>query len=174
MFENLIIDSISYKDWPLIMDLQIDSYETIEPETLEVLKSKYEMSKNTCFTAKYGDMLKGYILALPYEKFKMPSMVKPETKVFLSKNLHIHDAAVKKSSRNKGFSKKMLNRLITRAKELGYEEFSLVALKHAVGFWSKNGFKKIDDINVPGYYGEGAVYMNTEISQVGRALKALV
>ncbi|MDY0361903.1 MAG: GNAT family N-acetyltransferase, partial [Desulforegulaceae bacterium] len=91
-------------------------------------------------------------------------MLKPETKVYKSSNLHLHDIAVNKKFRNMGFSKILFNETLKAAEKYRYRSLSLVALKHAVSFWLKKGFVPCKDIDVPDYYGDGAVYMTADVS----------
>ncbi|MCB9494269.1 MAG: GNAT family N-acetyltransferase [Desulfobacteraceae bacterium] len=162
--DNIKVDLICDRDWPEIMEIQNSSYDTIEPEKMEVLESKNKVSEKTCFVLKYKNEVGGYFLSLPYPEFKIPSMIRPETKVYKSSNLHLHDIAVNKKFRNMGFSQILFNETLKAAEKYRYQSLSLVALKHAVSFWFKKGFVPCTDIDVPDYYGDGAVYMMADVS----------
>jgi ribosomal protein S18 acetylase RimI-like enzyme len=163
MIDKIRVDLISDKDWPEIMEIQNSSYDTIEPEKMEVLESKNKVSEKTCFVLKYKNEVRGYFLSLPYPKFKIPSMIRPETKAYNSSNLHLHDIAVNQKFRNMGFFKILFNETLKVAEKYRYQSLSLVALKHVVSFWIKKGFVLCKDIDVPYYYGDGAVYMTADV-----------
>lgn len=163
---SIIVRNINDSDWPNIMALQNEAYSTIEPETREVFESKNKMSEKTCFVAEYENQFAGYFMSVPYPEFEIPSMIEPETKAYQSLNLHMHDIAVKKAFQKKSIGQALINKTIETADIYGYKILALIALKHAVGFWKSKGFIAQNNIMVPNYYGDGAVYMRQNIDEL--------
>lgn len=166
MNTNIVVREIKDSDWKDIMALQNEAYDSIEPETLEVFKSKSNVSPETCFIAEYKGQFAGYFLSLPYPEFEIPSMIESETKAHQSLNLHMHDIAVKRSFQKKSIGQALINKTIETADMYGYKILALIALKHAVGFWKSKGFIAQNNIMVPKYYGDGAVYMRQDIDEL--------
>ena len=166
--EELIkTDKIKNQDWPEIMKIQVSCYEdAIAPEPLEVLKSKWEVSKETCCVLKLRDRIIGYSLALPYPKFRFPSLIKPETEKFDSDNLCYHDISIKKEFSKKGYSRYLLRQIVSTAISNNFKTISIVSIGKAVLFNKKLGLTEFKEIPVPEYYGKNAVYMHGNIEDL--------
>ena len=159
------IRAIDESVWPGALCVQEESYADVFPETVEVLKSKWRTSPDTCFvyTDKNGEVL-GYLLSHPWPSDCVPKLHEEITLHDVSNNLYLHDLAVSNNARGKGVSQKLVNSLLQAAHTLGYKTISLVAVQGAGKFWSKYGFARAADIPLPDSYGRDAQFMRMQLT----------
>ncbi|MFF1798820.1 GNAT family N-acetyltransferase, partial [Kitasatospora sp. NPDC058263] len=58
-----------------------------------------------------GDRVAGYVLALPYPRFRYPDLTRPEERTFDSRNLHLHDLVIADDLRGRGLGSRLLRHL---------------------------------------------------------------
>lgn len=161
----MVIRAIDEAAWPGVLCVQQESYTDVFPESIEVLKSKWHTSPDTCFVYadKHGEVL-GYLLSHPWPSHCAPKLHEEITFHDPSDNLYLHDLAVSNKARGKGVSQKLVNSLLQAAHTLGYKTISLVAVQGAGKFWSKYGFARAIDIPLPDSYGDDAQFMHMHLS----------
>ncbi len=157
--------AISAGDWTAIAALEARAYTTSGlSESRAVLESRAGSSPATSFVLDVGDRIGGYLLALPYPRFRFPDPARAEDTVFRSPNLHLHDIVVGDEFRGRGWAKRMLRHLTGTARSFRYERISLIAVGGTTGFWTAQGYRVHPGIAVPAGYGPDAVYMSRELA----------
>ncbi|MCK8043812.1 GNAT family N-acetyltransferase [Shewanella sp. 1CM18E] len=150
---------ITQADWSCILDIQLECYPQIEPESLEVLQSKWLASPESCFIIEANNSIIGYCLAHPWYLDNPPSLEQQLAKIDQANTLYLHDIALSAKAQGKGAGKQALNQLISFANTNNYPNISLVAVQGAHLYWGKQGFiaKQINkDLSA---YPEDARYM---------------
>ncbi|GIU12072.1 MULTISPECIES: GNAT family N-acetyltransferase [unclassified Shewanella] len=153
------IRPIQASDWPHILEIQLECYPQIEPESLSVLQSKWQVSPDTCFVIESQTRVIGYCLAHPWIKDSPPSLEQVLAKTDTANTLYLHDIALSSLSQGKGAGRQVLSTLMELAHSKGYPTISLVAVQGANHYWAKQGFEiqKIDK-DLSGYT-DDACYM---------------
>ncbi|UQU64754.1 GNAT family N-acetyltransferase [Couchioplanes caeruleus] len=161
---------ISAGDWHAIAELEAAAYSAKGlSEDPAVLRSRAARSPATSFVLDAGERIGGYLLALPYPRFRAPSLERAEDRTFDSANLHLHDIVVGPQFRGRGWAKRMVRHLTATARSLRYERISLVAVGGSAGFWSAQGYHPHPHAALPSGYGPDAVYMSRVITEEGPA-----
>jgi len=132
--------SINSADWHEILLIQEECYPQIEPESLEVLRSKWLVSPQTCFVIELDKQVVGYCLAHPWVVGSPPSLEQTLVAVTNPDTLYLHDIALSSKVQGKGAGKRAFNALVELARELGLPCISLVAVQGADSFWRRQGF----------------------------------
>ncbi|MEU4179362.1 GNAT family N-acetyltransferase [Streptomyces sp. NPDC026589] len=132
-------------------------------EGLDALRSRARVSPGTCFVVEADDRIAGYLLALPYPADRYPGLRESETTAFASPNLHLHDLVVSSPFRGRGLARRLLDHLVATARNLGFEQLSLVAVGNSRAFWSHQGFTTRPDVVTTGY-DPLAVYMSLALA----------
>jgi GNAT superfamily N-acetyltransferase len=154
------IRPVAARDWDGIVALEAGAYGSGLSEDRAALESRAQASPGTCFVLDVEDEVAGYVLSLPYPRFRCPDLTRPERSTFRSANLHLHDMVVAAGLRGRGLAKQLLRHLTATADALGYERISLVAVGGSTGFWSARGYANHPEVALPGSYGADAVYMS--------------
>ena len=183
---------ITERLWPAIYDLQCQVYNEIEPETIEVLRSKWLHSPHACFAycsnqAENDDRslsltpsIQAYLLAHELAAAEAPKLhqsLSPsvgsesgiKSEAGTATRLFLHDLAVSKGVKGMGVGKQMVANLLALAKVKGYEEVLLVAIQGSVPFWQKQGFELDSEVSqvkiaeIEASYGQGAKAMRKMI-----------
>jgi predicted N-acetyltransferase YhbS len=159
------IIEIAEDNWRGILEIQEAAYHEVDPEELDVLKSKQWVSPETCFVcvSDQGDIL-GYLLAHPWYGSEPPKLYEPVLDIKRSDSLYLHDMAVSPHSKGQGIGRSMMAKLIEVAELKGVKRITLVAIQGADSFWSLLGFKVISTANIGASYGDNAVFMEKSIS----------
>lgn len=154
------ITEIAEDHWRGILEIQDEAYHEVDPEELDVLKSKQSVSPETCFVcvSDQGDTL-GYLLAHPWNGSKPPKLYEPMFDTENSDSLYLHDMAVSPHSKGQGIGRSMMAKLIEVAELKGVKRITLVAIQGADSFWSLQGFKAISGANICSSYGDHVVLM---------------
>lgn len=155
---KMSIQGIVSSTWSDILQLQQGVYLSVEPESLEVLQSKWLRSPETCFVFNEDSQVMGYLLAHSWNTEIPPKLFKPLPSKTEGSILFLHDLAVRKSESGKGIGKKLIAQLLKTAHLQGYEQILLVAVQNSVNFWKKQGFIPLNQ-KVNECYGEGAQLM---------------
>jgi GNAT superfamily N-acetyltransferase len=152
------------EDWADIVALEADNYtDCALSEDQAVLRSRADASPGTCFVLDVGQRTIGYLLALPYPRFRYPDLSRAEQVVHRSDNLHLHDLVIAEDRRGRGMAKHLLGHLTATAESLRYQRISLCAVSDSAGFWAANGYTAHPEITLPGGYGPNAVYMSRPV-----------
>ncbi|MDQ1656607.1 MAG: ornithine decarboxylase [Cryptosporangiaceae bacterium] len=150
---------IEDRDWPAIVELEASAYADCGlSEGLDALQSRAFPA--TSFVLDAGGAVAGYLLALPYPRFRYPDLARPEADRFDTSNLHLHDLVIAKRYRGLGLARRLLARLTATARDSGYGRISLVAVAGTAGFWSAQGYRGHPRVPVPAGYGPDAAYMS--------------
>ncbi|MEU5591487.1 GNAT family N-acetyltransferase [Streptomyces sp. NPDC020298] len=132
-------------------------------EGQDALESRGRSSPDTCFVLELGGRIAGYVLALPYPRFHCPDLTAPETTVFHSHNLHLHDLVVAEDLRGRGLGTRLLRHLTAAARARGFQRISLVAVGGMETYWQAHGYRPHREAGPPPGYGSEAVYMSTTL-----------
>jgi ornithine decarboxylase len=156
------------RDWDSIIELEAAAYTGHGlSEGRVALASR--ASPDTSCVLDTGDRIVGYLLALPYPRFRYPDLERAERFAFRSSNLHLHDLLVADGFRGNGLAKRLLRHLADTARSKMYERISLIAVGGSHTFWFANGYRPHSEVSLPIGYGADAVYMSMTIRD-GRTL----
>jgi GNAT superfamily N-acetyltransferase len=158
------IRHIEARDWDGIEALESGAYTPLGlSEGRAALQSRVRASPDTCFALDLGCRLVGYLLALPYPAAASPDLVRAESTVFRSRNLHLHDLVLADDVRGRGLGRRLVRHLDAVAASRGYERVSLVAVGGTETFWSAAGFVADESVVPSAGYGPSAVYMSRAV-----------
>lgn len=132
--------SITSADWSDILLIQEECYPQIEPESLEVLQSKWLVSPQTCFVIESDTQVVGYCLAHPWVAGSPPSLEQTLIATTNPDTLYLHDIALSSRIQGQGAGKLAFNTLVDYARELALPCISLVAVQGADSYWRRQGF----------------------------------
>ncbi|MFE9426452.1 GNAT family N-acetyltransferase [Kitasatospora sp. NPDC006697] len=156
---TLVPRPVTEEDWPAIVALEAATYAASGlSEAPEVLVSR--AGPRTSFVLADGAEIAGYLLALPYPRFRFPDPARSEAAPFVSTNLHLHDLVVAAAHRRRGKGRRLVGHLLAEARRQAYDTVSLVAVGDAAGFWAAQGFVRHPEIMLPAGYGPGAAYLS--------------
>lgn len=163
----MAISSIHPDDWNAIYAVQQNAYTDIEPETIDVLKSKWELTPETCFVSHCEKgHIQAYVLAHRWAGNKPPKLFKPVEKnaaLQQADGLYLHDMAVHERAKGQRVGQKLVKAVLAQARSLGVKRISLVAVQGADTFWQKQGFTPCKDTEICASYGDDAVFMQLEL-----------
>ncbi|WOT05744.1 GNAT family N-acetyltransferase [Shewanella youngdeokensis] len=137
---SAIIRNITAADWPAILEIQLECYPSIAPESLAALQSKWLASELSCFSLQQGNQLVGYCLAHPWQLNHPPTLNQQIAPLSNANTLYLHDLALSASAQGQGAGKRILAQLIVFAQQQGYRNISLVAVQGAASYWQHLGF----------------------------------
>jgi len=162
----MTITEISETSWDAILRIQEEAYTGIPPEEVDVLKSKWHNSPDSCFVFLAEDeKILAYLLAHSWGSLVPPKLFEPVPTDSAGKILYLHDLAVSKDARGLGLGKQLANKLIDSAKNKQYEKVLLVAVQGSGKFWASLGFKQILDVPVCASYGADAKLMSLALKR---------
>ncbi len=157
------ISVITENSWVDILKIQEEAYVEIPPEDVDILKSKWLSSPNTCSVyLEHDNILSAYLLAHPWPS-ELPPKLHEISPVTSSVNLYLHDLALAHEAKGKGIAKKLVENLIETAKIQGYKKILLVAVQNSSGFWGKFGFLHMPNAVICLSYGHSAKLMVLEL-----------
>lgn len=163
------IRGITEADWPRLAALENEAYADLSlAEGEELLRSRARASAGTCFVLDLDGRPAGYVLALPYPRFRCPDLSRPERTVHHTTNLHLHDLVVSAPLRRRGLGTRLVRHLTGAARDRGFATISLVAVADKEPFWRDNGYRAHHTTPVPPDYGPAAVYMSAQVAAVPR------
>ncbi|MEV5873200.1 GNAT family N-acetyltransferase [Streptomyces sp. NPDC052101] len=164
-----LIRGVTEADWSQVAALEAEAYaDTSLTEGEAALRSR--ASAGTCFVLDLDGRIAGYVLALPYPRFRYPDLGMPEPAVHrLATNLHLHDLVVTASLRRRGLGTRMAGHLADAARTRGFATMSLIAVAGKEPFWRANGYRPHHGAPLPAGYGRGAVYMSTRLAALRKA-----
>lgn len=159
------IRHIAAYDWGAIAALEDRAYADRQlAEGREALQARGRASPGTCFVLDAGGAPEGYLLALPYPRFRCPELRGAEEAGHTGDNLHLHDIVVAEHLRGAGLAARLLARLTATARARRFRRISLVAVAGTAAFWTRRGYGPHPDVAPPAGYGPRAVYMSRAVS----------
>ncbi|WP_318200785.1 GNAT family N-acetyltransferase [Streptomyces sp. SCL15-4] len=162
---NDLIRGITEADWPRLAALESEAYADLSlAEGEDLLRSRARASAGTCFVLEHDGLLAGYVLALPYPRFRCPALGSPEQAVHDTANLHLHDIVVSAPLRRRGLGTRLVRHLTATAAARGFTTLSLVAVGDKEPFWRAHGYRAHPSATVPPEYGRDAVYMSAPVT----------
>ncbi|OUR63081.1 hypothetical protein A9Q74_02415 [Colwellia sp. 39_35_sub15_T18] len=157
------ISQITENSWQGILQVQEEAYTELPPEDVNVLKSKWLSSPNTCAVyVNHENVVIAYLLAHPWAS-EIPPKLHEKSAITASLNLYLHDLALAHEARGKGIAKQLVANLITNAKAQGFAKILLVAVQNSSEFWAKFGFLAIPNAEICPSYGDNATLMTLEL-----------
>jgi len=158
------ISLISENSWNSILKIQEESYTEVLPEDINVLKSKWISSPNTCAVYFNNDnKILAYLLAHPWAS-EVPPKLHEKAPITNSINLYLHALALAPEARGQGIAKNLVTNLIDKAKSQGFAKIFLVAVQGSDMFWAKFGFIVIPDALICPSYGDYSKLMTLELT----------
>lgn len=117
------------------------------PEDLAVFAERLALYPQGCFVlASDSGAITGYVISHPWNTNAPPALnVSLGGIPDAASTFYIHDIALLPAGRSRGTASSIVWRLIDHAKEAGFGSMSLVAVNASQAFWSKHGFRSIDD-----------------------------
>lgn len=155
----MTISSITEESWKEIADIQQEVYGSRFHEDLQVLKSKWIVSPETCLIYKSDVSVDAYLLAHAWNCDIPPKLFQPLPTDTKGDILFLHDLAVSNRVRGKRVGVLLINHLMGVARVCGYKRVLLVSVQDSVLFWMKSGFNLVARTSVSSEYGEGAKLM---------------
>ncbi|MGS0692494.1 GNAT family N-acetyltransferase [Shewanella sp. 30m-9] len=146
-------------DWGNILAIQLECYPQIEPESLDVLQSKWRHSPESCFVIESQSQVIGYCLSHPWILDTPPSLEQVLSEIEAANTLYLHDIALSSKAQGKGAGRLALTALVNFAKLQQYATISLVAVQGAHHYWAKQGFQSKAIEKDLSSYTEDACYM---------------
>lgn len=137
----MLLRAITPQDWDAILQIQAECYSQLDPEPLDVLQSKWQVSPQSCFVFEVNDAVVGYCLAHPWTVNMPPALYEPITHLPQADTLYLHDIAISAKSQGLGAGAKALTHLKLLADHFNLDSLSLVAVQGADSYWGKMGFK---------------------------------
>lgn len=151
-------------DWDEVVALEQRAYAASGlSEGREALRSRHRASPSTCFVLEDAGGIGGYLLALPYPRFRCPDLSLPEGGAVQDSNLHAHDLVVAERARGRGLALRMLRHLEEVGRAAGHRTLSLVAVRGSHVLWTPLGYRVRPEVGLPASYGAEAVYMTKPV-----------
>ncbi|MCS0602296.1 GNAT family N-acetyltransferase [Streptomyces sp. LP11] len=157
------VRGIAEADWPRLAALETEAYADLSlAEGEATLRSR--AAAGTCFVLELDGRIAGYVLALPYPRFRCPDLSRPEQVTHHSANLHLHDLVIAAPLRRRGLGTRLVRHLTDAAATRGFATISLVAVAGKETFWQANGYRSHPEAALPPGYGDDAVYMSAPVA----------
>lgn len=159
------IVKISEKSWDEILKIQEEAYTELPPEDLNILKSKWLASPDTCsiYMSNENKIL-AYLLSHPWGSDSPPKLNEEVPVNNETSNLYLHDLALSNEVRGRGIARVLVENLINNAKTQGFTKILLVAVQGSSSFWAKYGFMDIVNAYICPSYGNAAKLMVLELN----------
>ena len=154
--------------WPQVLAVQDTAYAELGLEPADVMRSKWQVSPDTCFVAQKADELLGYILTHPWPLPDIPPPLYQPTRIEQTggSTLFIHDLAVAPRARGYGVAHALFSQIYQVAHDNNMHCLMLVAVQGASGFWLRQGFTCCPHhAGALDSYGEGACLMKKYVKQ---------
>jgi ribosomal protein S18 acetylase RimI-like enzyme len=163
----MTITKVSEESWEGILKIQDEAYIDIAPEELDILKSKWESSPETCFVFRLRSMeIKGYLLSHSWGAIEPPKLFEKHNLYPSGSILYLHDLAVSQDSRGLGVGKRLIENLLPVAKLHLFKQVMLVAVQGSESFWVQFGFTEVQDTPVCSSYGVDAKLMSLNLCEL--------
>lgn len=165
------IRKLSQPDLPEVLRIQRECYSQDFLESADSFSAKLSAYPDFCFMAVQGEIVVGYVVALPWVFGEILDLDGVEYSIPPDPDsVCIHDMAVSPNARKAGAAKQLMDAVLDTAKQRAYERLFLVAIQGASSYWKRNGFEVVDvdeslkrDLSM---YGEEATYMTRAVEEV--------
>jgi len=159
------IVQISEKSWVEILKIQEEAYTEIPPEDVNILKSKWLSSPDTCsiYSSNENKIL-AYLLSHPWGSDSPPKLNEEAPVNNDTSNLYLHDLALSNEARGRGIARALVENLINNAKTQGFTKILLVAVQGSSSFWVKFGFTVMVNAAICSSYGSAAKLLVLELN----------
>ncbi|MFJ3788351.1 GNAT family N-acetyltransferase [Kitasatospora sp. NPDC090091] len=152
------------EDWDEVVALEERAYAPSGlSEGREALRSRHRASPSTCFVLEHAGGFGGYLLALPYQRFRCPDLSLTEEggvqESSQGGNLHAHDLVIAERARGRGLAPRMLWHLEEAGRAARCRTLSMVAVRGSHVLWTPLGYRARPEVGLPASYGAEAVYM---------------
>lgn len=141
------VSTLSVTDVKQLMLVQQNCYSEDLVESATVMAHRISAFTQTCWGYFIDQQMAGYLLAYP----SVLGSITPLAAAFpLYQNtncLYLHDMAISSDFRGQSLAPALLAHASMEAKKLGLEALALVAVQGAEGYWAKQGFVKVTNIN---------------------------
>lgn len=145
---------MSPADLPAVHALQCRAYPPAYHESQEVLGSRLNQGgARFCLVADSPAGLLAYLFAHPWQGAP-PALHAPLPHASAADHVFLHDLAVCPSGRGQALAEGLLSRLLLQAREQGFSELRLVALRSAHAFWLRMGWSPLDMPSLDAAYGD--------------------
>lgn len=161
---SLTIEPIEETMWSGIQRVQSEVYLDVEPESTEILRSKWLHSPACCFAMRKGDEVLAYLLAHAWDSIHPPKLHQPLPAESQGQGLFLHDIAVSRKLTGVGAGTQLVKQLLETAGKLGYRHIRLVAVQGSSAFWKKLGFEAVPGLKASACYGSDATVMQQTLA----------
>lgn len=159
---------IAGTDWTAVGSLEERAYAPLGlSEGTANLRGRAEASPGTCFVLDLGGVVAGYVVALPYPRFRFPHLHASQALADTPPaggNLLLHDLTVADEFRGRGWGTQLAGHLTVVARSSRFTSMSLVAVGGSHHWWRTLGFQACHGIAAPDGYGPGALVMTRSLS----------
>lgn len=145
--------------WQEIVAIQTEVYGSGFHEDLDVLKSKWLVSPETCLVYKSENRIDAYLLAHAWNSELPPKLFQALTPDVKGNILFLHDLAVSSRAKSLGVGSLLVSQLLTIARTNKYTKVILVSVQSSVAFWLKMNFELMEDQPINNSYGNDARVM---------------
>ncbi|MBO9356620.1 GNAT family N-acetyltransferase [Bordetella petrii] len=147
-----------------VLHIQASVYPATLLESAALFRNRLQISPGTCQVAEGRHGLLGYLVAYPWLTGHPPSLDQPlHALPDQADSWFVHDCAVLPAAQGLGVAQALLQGGLAHARQRGLRHTSLVALRPAVGYWERLGYRAVA---APAglraklaQYGPGARYM---------------
>ncbi len=163
--DTLSIRPMTAEDLPVVDRVQRDAYVKQFHEDVAVFASKLQDFPDGCWVCVIGGEVVGYMFSQPANLAKPPALNVASAKGQEPDDCYfIHDVAVRRSYRERGIAKRLLERGLQVAEREGKDVVALISVQGSRGYWERFGFRELSEPRetvdkVRQSYGESAYYM---------------
>lgn len=152
-----------------LLELQQEVYRAELREGATSFSAKLEAARRFSFLLREGSELKAYLITLPCSQGDLPSL-DADTATIPSQpdTLYIHDLAVSKTVRGRGYGVKLVEHALCLGGDCNLKTACLVAVQQSEAFWAKFGFQVVNEpapqiAQKLSSFGAGAAFMNKSL-----------
>lgn len=146
-----------------------DAIHVDHPEDAEIFAERLRLYPRGCFVLEESSRLIGYALTHPWDFDSPPALNSRLVTIPQdATTYYVHDVALLPEARGKGHAAHICEWLAQHAREMSFDNLSLVAVNRSQAFWERRGFR---NANVPGLetklltYGPDAALMVRYLAQ---------
>lgn len=166
------IRAMRAEDLAAVLEIQSCCYDAAKLESRESFLAKLEASPATCFIAVVAGVQVGYLVAIPAEEGRPPSLNEPTyVRPRAANALYLHDLAVHPSARGAGAAAALVAAYFHTLRRSQARFGCLTAVNQSSAYWERHGFRSTSVADVKAgcmaTYGEGAQYMRVQVSVRG-------
>jgi len=153
-----------------VLRIQASVYPAAILEGAALFLNRLQISPGTCLVAENGAGLLGYLVAYPWLADRPPALDAPlDALPDQADSWFVHDCAVLPAAQGLGVAQALLQGGLQVARRQGLCHTSLVALRSAVGYWERLGYRSVAATAglraKLAQYGTGARYMVRALGQ---------